>query len=118
MDFSDLIFSSTAGVDCFANNIIIDADDPAQIPEIQSEIHLRIQQRNKKKCLTLIEGLADDLDLEKLLRFMKKKFSTNGAILQSEEGTIIQLQGDHRASVKDFFSKYKVCERKEISIHG
>ena len=31
-------------------------------------IHIRVQQRNGRKCLTLIHGLANDLDLKKIIR--------------------------------------------------
>jgi len=86
-----------------------------------SEIHIRIQQRNGKKCLTLIGGLASDLDLKKILRVMKKTFQTSGAVIKDDkEQDILQLAGDHRERVKKFMVKYKVWEYPdpEIRIHG
>jgi translation initiation factor 1 len=38
-------------------------------------VHVRIQKRNNKKCLTLIEGFPKDIDLKKVLRYFKKAFS-------------------------------------------
>lgn len=57
-------------------------------------VHIRIQQRNGRKSLTTVQGLATDLDLKKILKALKKTYSTNGTILVDEElGEIIQLQG-------------------------
>ena len=35
-------------------------------------VHLRIQQRNGRKSLTTVQGLATDLDLKKILKALKK----------------------------------------------
>ncbi len=35
-------------------------------------IDIRIQQRSTKKCLTLIEGIPEDIDLPKVLKAWKK----------------------------------------------
>ncbi len=82
-------------------------------------IHIRNQQRNGRKSLTTIAGLAEDLDLDKILKVMRKMFSTNGTILHDEEaGNIIQLQGDRRHDACDFLTRYNICERSEIKVHG
>ena len=84
-----------------------------------SVVHIRIQQRNGKKSLTTVQGLADDLDLPKILKALKKTLNTNGAILEDEEfGAVLQLQGDHRTAVTDFLCTYRICGRSEIKIHG
>ncbi len=55
-----------------------------------SYVHIRIQQRNGRKSLTTVQGLASDLDLRKILKALKKTYSTNGTILSDEElGSII-----------------------------
>jgi len=82
-------------------------------------VHIRIQQRNGRKSLTTVQGLATDLDLKRILRFLKKTFSTNGTILRDEEnGKVIQLQGDQRRNVLEFLTKCHICERPEIKVHG
>ena len=59
-----------------------------------SYVHIRIQQRNGRKSLTTVQGLAIDLDLKKILKALKKTYSTNGTILVDDEvGEVIQLQG-------------------------
>jgi translation initiation factor 1 len=46
-------------------------------------------------------------------------YSTNGTILTDEEmGEVIQLQGDQRKNVVDFFVKYKVCDKEVLKVHG
>jgi translation initiation factor 1 len=85
----------------------------------RSVIHIRVQQRNGKKSITTIQGLADDLDLPKILKALKKTLNTNGAVLEDEEfGAVLQLQGDHRIAVTDFLCTYHICTRGEIKIHG
>lgn len=85
-----------------------------------SNIHIRLRQRNGKKTLTSVEGLASDLDLKKILRAFKKTFQTSGAVLTTENGEIIQLQGDKREGIKEFLVKYKIWESPDppIKVHG
>jgi len=100
-------------------NIIPELEEDTDRPI--STIHIRHQQRNGKKCITLIEGLATDLDLKKIVRAMKKTFQTSGAIIDTEDhGKVIQLSGDQRKTVQNFLVKYKVWESPDppIKIHG
>jgi translation initiation factor 1 len=99
----------------------IDFDDLVEKKRPLSNIHIRLQQRNGKKMITIIEGLAEDLDLKKVLRALKNTFQTNGAILRPEEDTaILQLNGDQRENVRSFFTRYKIWEPPDppIKIHG
>ena len=64
-----------------------------------SYVHIRIQQRNGRKSLTTVQGLAIDLDLKKILKALKKTYSTNGTILVDDEvGEVIQLQGQTKTN--------------------
>jgi len=85
----------------------------------QANIHIRIQQRNGRKTLTTVQGLPKDLELKRILKVLKKEFSTNGNIIvDAELGEVIQLQGDQRAKVSDFLVDEKLAEKKSIKIHG
>ena len=89
----------------------------------QAIIDLRIQKRNNRQSLTLIEGLdgfmLSNLELTRMLKSMKKTFSTNGALLKSpNKETIVQLQGDQRDKVRDFLIGESVCQSSQIKIHG
>ena len=80
---------------------------------------LHYQQRTARKCLTIIQGLPDDLDYKKILRAYKKLFNCNGTIVEDEEmGTVIQLQGDKRKDVALFLLEEGIANREEIKIHG
>jgi len=84
-----------------------------------SYVHIRIQQRNGRKSLTTVQGLASDLDLKKILKALKKTYSTNGTILTDDEmGQIIQLQGDQRKNVFDFLTRCNICQKNEVKVHG
>jgi len=100
----------------------LDGCDDKDTQRPLSNIHVRVQQRNGRKCWTLIEGLASDFNLRKILRSLKKEFQTNGTVLDSDtHGEVLQLQGDHRDKIKQFFIKYKIWEYgidPPMKIHG
>tara|TARA_A100001015_G_scaffold235418_1_gene267199 strand:+ start:3578 stop:3898 length:321 start_codon:yes stop_codon:yes gene_type:complete len=102
----------------FENLKINTLDDKNSISEYKI-VNIRKNQRNRRKCVTTIEGLADDLDLKKICKFFKKNFNCNGSIVKDEEyGNIIQLQGDLRVSVKNFLISQEIIDKNKINIHG
>ncbi|MEE6511167.1 hypothetical protein FKM82_017638 [Ascaphus truei] len=69
----------------------------------EDSIHIRIQQRNGRKTLTTVQGIADDYDKKKLVKAFKKKFACNGTVVEHPEyGEVIQLQGDQRKNACQF----------------
>ena len=63
--------------------------------------------------------MADDLDLNRITRALKKTFKCNGNIHTDPElGEIAQLSGDQRTNVRDFFIDQEVCREEQIVIHG
>ncbi|XP_015275307.1 PREDICTED: eukaryotic translation initiation factor 1-like [Gekko japonicus] len=64
-------------------------------------IHIRIiQQRNGRKTLTTVQGIADDYDRKKLVKAFKKKFACNGPVIEHPEyGEVIQLQEDQGKNI-------------------
>ena len=83
-------------------------------------IHIRNQQRNGRKSLTTIQGLAPlNFDCKKLCKAFKKKFNCNGTVVEDEElGEIIQLQGDHRLRVAAFLEEEGVATKNQLRLHG
>jgi translation initiation factor 1 len=82
-------------------------------------VHIRVQQRNGRKCITLVHGIANDLDLHKILKYLKKMHSTNGSISTDPTyGDIIQLQGDQRKNVYDSFIEWHISPKEDIKVHG
>jgi len=90
--------------------------------QTQTNIHIRIQQRNGRKTLTTIEGIPSKFDLKKILKVIKKQFACNGTIVNDEKaGDVIQLQGDQRNAVKEFLvdkDKGLEIDSKTIKVHG
>ncbi|BFZ64573.1 Eukaryotic translation initiation factor eIF-1 [Saitoella coloradoensis] len=87
--------------------------------QLQSYIHIRIQQRNGRKTLTTVQGLPTEYDQKRILKALKKDFACNGSIVKDEEhGEVIQLQGDQRVKVMEFLTGQLGLQKKSIKIHG
>jgi translation initiation factor 1 len=101
----------------FGNSI---ADDLEQTTSTTNYVHVRIQKRTNKKCLTIIEGIPKDIDLKKVLRYFKKAFSCNGTIVSIEESDdkIIQLTGDNRKEVEKFLKEECIVPENCVRVHG
>jgi translation initiation factor SUI1 len=65
------------------------------------EIHVRLFQRTAHKTLTTIKGFDYNLDLKKILRYLKKTFNCNENIIKNNVTgkEIIKLTGDQRDNV-------------------
>ena len=82
-------------------------------------IHVRNQQRNGRKSLTTIQGIADKFSLKKIIKYLKQEFNCNGTIVtDAEHGKIIQLQGDKRKEIAEFLYYQGIAEREAIKVHG
>lgn len=80
-------------------------------------IHIRLQQRNGKKVITVIENLDAKLDHQKILRAMTKKFCCGGHLEEDEDKRkILVLNGDHRRTCNEFIKTEHMAEK--IIIHG
>ena len=85
----------------------------------QKIIHIRLQQRNGRKSLTIIQGLDELIDFEKIIKSFKKEFCCNGCIVKDKQlGVVVQLQGDQRDCVKNFLIKKEISCEESITIHG
>ncbi|NXD32091.1 EIF1 factor, partial [Spelaeornis formosus] len=80
-------------------------------------IHIRIQQRNGRKTLTTVQGIADDYDKKKLVKAFKKKFACNGTVIEHPEyGEVIQLQGDQRKNICQFLVEVGQLSKINLSL--
>ncbi|KAK3751951.1 hypothetical protein RRG08_046223 [Elysia crispata] len=87
--------------------------------EKESLIHIRIQQRNGRKTLTTVQGLDQKYDFKKIVKAAKKEFACNGTVVEHPEyGEIIQLQGDQRENMRQFFVKTGFANNMNIKVHG
>ncbi|XP_075436294.1 eukaryotic translation initiation factor 1-like [Ascaphus truei] len=85
----------------------------------EDSIHIRIQQRNGRKTLTTVQGIADDYDKKKLVKAFKKKFACNGTVVEHPEyGEVIQLQGDQRKNACQFLVEVGLAKDDQLKVHG
>lgn len=90
---------------------------------VKNKYHIRLQQRNGKKCITSLDGLEEDLDLKRICKAMRTAFSCNGCVTmkEDEDTGIIQLQGDQRENVKKWLLDQQIILKTEadrIVVHG
>lgn len=105
----------------FSNLIKIDDefDDFKNKDNHKSKVTISIQQRNGRKQITIISGLATDLDTKKILRYLKKIYHCNGAVVNDDKfGEVITLTGNQKENVYNFLINAKICEKEEIIVKG
>ncbi|XP_045145030.1 eukaryotic translation initiation factor 1-like [Echinops telfairi] len=79
-------------------------------------MHIRIQQRNGKKTLTAVQGIADK---KKLGKAFKKTLAYNGAVIEHPAyGDGIQLQGDQRKNIGQFLVAIGLATDDQLKVHG
>ena len=81
------------------------------------KVHLRIQQRNARKCVTIVENLElEDEELEKFVATLKKRLSTNGTI--KKKGRVVTFHGDQRQAVRAYLIEQMDMDEENIIMHG
>uniref|UniRef100_A0A6C0AQQ7 SUI1 domain-containing protein n=1 Tax=viral metagenome TaxID=1070528 RepID=A0A6C0AQQ7_9ZZZZ len=84
-----------------------------------SKITIAVQKRNGRKCITTVTGMADDLDLKKIVSYFKKTYSCNGSILKDEKyGEIITFSGDQKENFYNFLIKEEINKSDDIIVKG
>jgi translation initiation factor 1 len=82
-------------------------------------VHIRMQQRNGKKVITIIQGLDAKIPRKDLIKKFKTMYACGGHIAQDEAfGEVIQLTGDQRLKVRDYLIANDMVEEHNIEIHG
>eukprot|EP00310_Coccolithus_braarudii_P022272 CAMPEP_0183353724 /NCGR_PEP_ID=MMETSP0164_2-20130417/34668_1 /TAXON_ID=221442 /ORGANISM="Coccolithus pelagicus ssp braarudi, Strain PLY182g" /LENGTH=117 /DNA_ID=CAMNT_0025526453 /DNA_START=304 /DNA_END=657 /DNA_ORIENTATION=+ len=91
-----------------------------QSKDVQKDlVHIRVQQRNGRKCITTVQGLDKSLDLKKIIKAVKKAHCCNGTIVEDETlGQVLQFQGDQRDHVRAFLVENELCDESKIKKHG
>lgn len=83
-----------------------------------SYVHIRSQQRNGKKSITIIQNMPDEYDLKKLVKALRKVYACNGALTNHKiYGDIIMLQGDKRLDVYEFITKVGLVKPEFVKVH-
>ena len=93
----------------------------------QLDIHIRVQQRNRRQSVTTVEGLEninaeDERYLNRLVKIFRKTFSCSAAVKKNNSdnkgGKVIQLQGDQRIGIRNYLLENNLAREEEIKIHG
>jgi translation initiation factor SUI1 len=80
----------------------------------QSKIHIRVQRRNARSHITSLEGMDEDLDLDRICRAMRRAFNCNGNVKkETEVGDVIQLQGDQCDNIRAWLLEQEILTPKE-----
>jgi len=83
------------------------------------KVTISVEKRNGKKCITNVIGMAEDLDLKKILSYLKKTHSCNGSILKDEaHGEIMSFSGDQKENIYNFLINEKIYKKEDIIIKG
>jgi translation initiation factor 1 len=83
------------------------------------KVHIRVQQRTARKYITSIQGLADDLDENKIAKAIRNQLNCRGSVLNDEKfGQIIAFSGDKRQQVRQFLIDNDICYEDQIVVHG
>lgn len=82
-------------------------------------IHIRVLQRNTKKRVTTCEGLPDGVNINKIVRALKKNFHCSASVENNKEhGPVIKIQGQHVDNVVAFLIETQLGLQTQIRIHG
>jgi translation initiation factor 1 len=83
-----------------------------------SFIDIWIKRRGGRSYITTIEGLNDNLDIDKISEHLRKTLGCGSCVKKGLNGKYIQLQGDHRQFIKDFLIEQQIANKEDIKIHG
>ena|SRR3990172_8605305 len=82
-----------------------------EIAKEAQRIKISVQQRKFKKSVTVIEGIDDKkVNLDDLAKMLKSKLACGGTVKDGK----IELQGEHRARVKEVLQKQGFGEIEEV----
>ncbi len=81
------------------------------LKELTHKIHIKLQRKSARQCLTLIEGLNSDV---KLIKKFKKLFNCGGTLANEN---VIQLMGDHCDQIKQYLIDNNIATEEQITVH-
>ena len=97
-----------------------DDDDEDALTKIdKNKITIFVKKRNNRQSDTTITGIAVDLDLKKILSYMKKNFNCTGSIITDEKfGEVLSLTGDQKENAYNFFIDEGLYTKNQIIVRG
>jgi translation initiation factor SUI1 len=83
------------------------------------KVVISVQQRNSRQYITYIEGLNDDLDIQRIAKHIGKKLHCNTNVIKNNDNKdIIRLSGNQRQGCYDFLIQMEICNSENIIIKG
>jgi translation initiation factor SUI1 len=84
-----------------------------------SNVTIVVDKRGGKKCITNVIGMADDLDLKKILSYIKKTYNCSGSVIKDKiYGEIMSFTGDQKEHIYHFLIKEEICKKEDIIVKG
>ena len=83
------------------------------------KVTISVEKRNGKKCITNVIGMADDLDLPKILSYIKKTHNCNGSIIKNDtHGEVMSFSGDQKENIYNFLINEEIYKKEDIIVKG
>lgn len=82
------------------------------------DVVIRIQQRAGRKSITTIQGLYQELDFERLAKEFRKRWGCSAIVVETEKGSVVQLQGDQRTHLKEFLLAEELVWPDQLKVLG
>ncbi len=124
---NQIVFLNTMDDDFDDESPETESQDDNTLPRVDStnfnttvelDIHIRVQQRNARKRITIVEGLTKKVARDLLIE-CRKCFNTNGVHKEDEDGNnIVQFQGDIRKDIKKYIILHKITAKEHVHVHG
>lgn len=94
-------------------------EDPINSQLFTSKVTISIEKRGGKKCNTNVIGMDTDLDLKKILSYLKKKHNCTGSIINDEKyGEIMCFTGDQKENIYNFLIEQEIYKKEDIIVKG
>jgi len=77
-----------------------------EIAKEKQKIKIKIETKKYRKKCTVVDGLDDDIDVDKLAKQLKQKLACGGTVKKGR----IELQGNHAEKVKRVLIKLNYQE--------
>jgi len=83
------------------------------------KVVIQVQKRNGRQCFTIVSDIAEDLDVKRICRHLKKTLNCGGNVLIDKElGEIMRLTGDQKKEVIDFLLREEIYKEEDIVLKG
>jgi translation initiation factor SUI1 len=84
-----------------------------------SKVTITVEKRGGKRFITNVIGMAEDLDLNKILSYLKKNHNCSGSIIKDEKyGEVMSFTGDQKENIYNFLINEQIYSKEDIIVKG